>query len=125
MYKDNKNTKKGQKSKKTTPFSYENIRNTVHENLLKEEHELNEKKKEFGYGYTTWEQLLELAIEDLDQEKAEKIILLKEYYKLFKYKNSHLKVQYILNLQNFQKLWTVQKNYYLNNKIIYSKDQEN
>jgi|SRR5579872_1050236 len=83
MYKDNKNTKKGQKSKKTTPFSYENIRNTVHENLLKEEHELNEKKKEFGYGYTTWEQLLELAIEDLDQEKAEKIILLKESYKAF------------------------------------------
>ena len=83
MKNNNKDTKKEQRTKREISSSYEDIRIAAHENLSKEEDDINKRKTELGYENITWEELLELSIEELDQAKASHVIDLHESYRSY------------------------------------------
>ncbi len=82
MQKNNTTNQKKDK-KEPTSFSYENTRNTAQEDLTEQESNLSSQKRELGYEKLSWEKLLELPIEGLEQVKASQVIELQASYRSY------------------------------------------
>ena len=80
MNKSNSNNKNDQNIKRAITSSYEDIRTDAHENLSREERDLNKRKSDLGYDNIAWKDLLRLSIENLDQAKASQVIDLQDSY---------------------------------------------